>query len=161
MIDLNLIFDGTPDTTGRGGPTGVAITTTRVSGNVLDMLANRDVGTVDGTLQAHVVVSTAFTAAGAATLQIAYQTSADNSAWVDVLFSSVYAVADLTVGAAIFRYPVPLFQLNDKGTPNRYHRLNYTVATGPMTAGAVIAYMSGLHDRGNAPIYGPNYSVGA
>lgn len=160
MIDALLVFDGTLDTTGAGGPAGVAITVTRVSTNVLDMGSARDVGVGDD-LEVHVMVSTAFTAAGAATLQIAYQTSADNSAWVDVMLSPIYAVANLIVGAGIFRYKVPVFQLNDVGTPNQYHRLNYTVATGPMTAGAVIAYMSGGGDRTNFRPYGPNYTVGA
>lgn len=162
MIDLSLIFDGTVATTGTGVPTGAALTVTRVSTNVLDFLAQRDVGVGNAyELDVHCTVTTAFTAAGAATLQISYQTSPDNITFVDTLFTPVYAVADLVVGAAIMRYRVPLMQLNDKGPPNRYHRLSYVVATGPMTAGALFAYITGGADRGNLPIYGPNYSVGA
>lgn len=159
MIDANLVFDGTLLTTGTGGPTGVAITATRASTNVIDFLTARDVG-VNMDLDAHVFITSAFLAAGAATLQISYQTSSDNVTFVDVLFSPVYAKAALVVGASIFRYPVPLNQLNDTGQPNQYHRLNYIVTTGPFTAGAVISYISGDHDRNNTPIYGPNYSVG-
>jgi hypothetical protein len=157
MIDALLIFDGTLDTTGAAGPTGVAITVTRTSTNVIDFAVARDVG-VNSDLEVHVVTTTAFAAAGAATLQIEYQTSADNATWVGVLDSPTYAVADLVVGALIMRYKVPLFQLNDKGTPNRYHRLNYTVATGPMTAGAVTSFITGMDDRNNFIPYGPNYS---
>lgn len=154
MIDLNLIFDGTPPAT------GAAITVTRASTNVLDMLANRDIGAGDE-LELHVQVQTAFTAAGAATLQIAYQTSVDNVTFVDIMLSPVIPVASLIVGARLFRYKVPPFQLLDTGTPNRYHRLNYTVATGPMTAGAVFAYMTGGGDRQVTNNYPPGYTVGA
>lgn len=157
MYDASLIFDGILDTTGATGPTGVAITTSRASTNNIDWGVNRDVG-VNADLEVHIVISQAFAAAGAATLQISYQTSADNVTFVDMLFSPVYAVADLSAGALIFRYKVPFFQLNDKGSPNRYHRLNYIVATGPMTAGAVIAWITGMGDRQAFQTYGPNYS---
>jgi hypothetical protein len=157
MYDALLIFDGTLDTTGAAGPSGVALTVTRASTNVIDWTVARDVG-VNADLEAHLVIAQTFTAAGAATLQVAYQTSADNATWVDILNSPVYAVADLVAGALVFRYKVPLFQLNDKGTPNRYHRLNYTVATGPFTAGSVIAWITGMGDRQAFQPYGPNYS---
>lgn len=160
MIDANLVFDGTLSTTGTGGPTGVALTVSRASTNVLDFLSARDVGVMYD-LDVHILVSTAFTAAGAATLQVAYQTSADNATFVDVLLSPLIPVANMVVGAQIFRVPVPLQQLLDTGTPNRYHRLNYTVATGPFTAGAVIAYVSGGEDRGAFSAYPANYSIGA
>ena len=160
MIDASLIFDGTLDTTGAAGPTGVAITTTRVSTNVIDWQVARDVG-VNDDLEVHVIVTTAFTAAGAATLQIEYQTSTDNSTFYGVLLSEAYPVANLVAGAPIFRYKVPLAQLLQPNTPQkpaRYARLNYTVATGPMTAGAVTAFITGMDDRQSFIPYGPNYS---
>lgn len=160
MLDKNLIFDGTLDTAGAGVVTGAALTVDRVSTNVLDMLSARDVGVGDD-LEVHVMVGTAFTAAGAATLQIAYQTSADDSTYVDLLFSPIYAVANMTAGQGLFRVKVPIAQLNDTGTPNRYHRLSYDVTTGPFTAGTIIAYMSGGSDRQSFRPYGPNYVVGA
>lgn len=151
MIDLNLVWDAI---------TGSALTVTRASTNVLDMLSARDVGAGDN-LEAHVSVITAFTAGGAATLQIAYQTSPDNVTFVDVMLSPIIPVASLVVGAPIFRYKVPVFQLLDTGTPNRYHRLNYTVATGPMTAGAIAAYMTGGGDRNVQNAYPRGYQIDA
>lgn len=158
MIDLSLVFDGT--FASSGAPTGAALTVTRASTNVIDMLSARDVG-ADGMLEVHVQVLTAFTAAGAATLQIAYQTSPDNVTFVDLLLSPLLPVANLVLGVGIFRVYVPVIQQLDSGTPNRYHRLNYTVATGPMTAGALVAYMTGGNDRQSQTYYPANYAIGA
>lgn len=157
MLDANLIFDGTV-----GPAAGAALTTSRASQNVLDMLTNRDIGAGLGQmLDLHVNVLQAFTAGGAATLQIAYQTSADNSTFVDIMLSPIYAVASLVLGAPIFRYRVPSFQLQDTGSPNRYHRLNYTVGTGPFTAGQVFSYLTGGGDRQVTDVYPRGFTIDA
>jgi hypothetical protein len=157
MIDLSLVFDGTFAAT--GAPTGAAITASRASTNVIDMLALRNVGAGDQ-LEAHVQILQNF--ATLTSLQIAYQTSPDNSSWVDQLLSPVILTANLITGAKIFRYKVPLDQLNNTArTPNRYHRLNYIVAGSNATTGTVVAYMTGMFDRNVFDVYGPNYSVGA
>jgi len=158
MLDLSLIFDGSVATTGTGVPTGQAITATAASTNVIDFLANRDVGAGDD-LEAHVLVTEAF--ATLTSLQIAYQTSADNATFVNVMLSPVIPVASLVVGALLFRYKVPVFQLLDVLPPNRYHRLNYTVAGSNATAGKVFSFLTGGGDRQNFVPYGPNYTVGA
>lgn len=156
MIDLSLVFDGT--FASSGAPTGAAITASRASTNVIDMLTARDVG-ADGLLECHVAILQNF--ATLTSLQIAYQTSADNSTFVDILLSPVIPVASLLIGAPIFRVYVPSFQLLDTGTPNRYHRLNYTVAGSNATAGTVVAYLTGLNDRSQFVANPNNYTVGA
>lgn len=113
-----------------------AITATAVSTDVIDAGATknpaigRDLG--GGTqLFLEVTVGATFTAAGAGTLTIALQDSADNSSFADVLTTPALALASLVVGA---RFYIPL-----PARMRRYIRANYTVATGPMTAGNLSA----------------------
>lgn len=113
-----------------------AITATAVSTDVIDAGATknpaigRDLG--GGTpLFLEVTIAQTFTAAGAATLTIALQDSADNATFNDVLSLPVLALSNLTVGT---RFYIPL-----PAKLRRYLRANYTVATGPMTAGIVNA----------------------
>jgi len=150
MLDANLIFDGTPPAT------GIAITATRVSTNVLDFLALRDIGVGDD-LELHVQIMAALT--GGTSLQIAYQGSQDNITFYDLLLSPVILAAALLVTGKIFRYKVPLDQLNNTNKmPSRYHRLNYIVV-GPFTGGSVMAYMTGGGDRQAFVAYPNNYNV--
>ena len=158
MIDVNLVFDGTPATSSSGS-VGAAITTSRASTNVIDLLVARDIGGEAGDQELHVDIMTAFTAAGSATLQIEFDTSPDNSSWSQLMLSPVYPVANLTVGAPIFRYIVPLNQLLNSGAPGRYLRLYYTVATGPMTAGTVLSYLNTTMDRQVQYYYPRNYTA--
>lgn len=157
MIDATQIFDGTLPNT------GAAITVTRVSTNVLDMLTSRDIGNANR-VYCTVRVLTTFTAAGAATLQIAYQVSnTEGSGYVDLILSPVIAVANLVAGTK-YGFVVPRNQFNNATTgvlaaPGRYHGLNYTVATGPMTAGAVFAYLTSEPDDDCYYSYPENYSV--
>lgn len=113
-----------------------AITTTAASTNVIDAGATRsaslgrDIGSGEP-LYLEVNITTTMTAAGAATLAIALQDSADNATFADVLTLPPIAVAALTAGKT---YYIPL-----PAGMRRYIRANYTVATGPMTAGALQA----------------------
>lgn len=131
MIDAAVIFEPT---------TGRAITVSAVSTNVIDMLGRYNFGAGDY-LDLNVQVLVGFSAAGAATLLIEYQVSNDNAAWATTLSSPVYPVATLLSGAQLLAYKVPNSQLLGTGNP-RYARLNYTVATGPMTAGTIAAWIS-------------------
>jgi hypothetical protein len=110
-----------------------AVTTTGNSANAIDTGAARDLLAGEA-LTLVVQVSTAFTAGGAAALTVALETD-DNVSFssATTLFTSpAIPVAALTAGARPVQIRVP------RGA-ERYLRLVYTVATGPMTAGAVIA----------------------
>lgn len=115
-----------------------AVTVTAPSTNVVDAGATknanigRDLGA--GTpLYLMLNVSTTFTAAGAGTLTATLQDSADNSSWADVASFGTLALAQLVAGMKYWvGLPIPT---------RRYLRVNYTVATGPMTAGVVSAHI--------------------
>jgi hypothetical protein len=112
---------------------GQAVTVTANSTNAYDAGAARDLLAGEA-LTLVVQVSTAFTAAGAATLTVALETD-DNVSFssATTLFTSpAIPVAALTAGARPVQIRVP------RGA-ERYLRLVYTVATGPMLTGAVIA----------------------
>ena len=85
-------------------------------------------------------VGTAFTAGGAGTLQVELQTAIDNGSggagtWKTILQTDTYALATLIAGAKVADFTVPP-QYPGIGYP-RFYRLNYVVATGPMTAGTI------------------------
>lgn len=129
------------------------LTATAVSQNVIDQGANIDMG-VTGTDPLKILVLTgaaAFTASGAATLNIQFQSSPDNSTWTTQVESGVIALASLTASTKLFQTAVPRTGLS------RYLRLNYVVAAGPFTAGS-IAYAGIVLDRQDE-IYYPSAIV--
>lgn len=116
-----------------------AITASAASTNVIDLGPinqgmRRDIG--PGTAIPLVAQVTAdFAAAGAATLSLALQVD-DNSGFTSpktVHTTAAVPVADLKAG-----YQMPLDWV-PFGTNERYLRLNYTVSTGPFTAGTITA----------------------
>lgn len=116
-----------------------AITVTAASTNVIDLspIAQgivRDIGK-GKQIPLLIQVVEAFAAAGAATLTVALQVdSVENFASPKTVWSSgAIALADLVAGKVI----VP--EYITRGTDERYMRLNYTVGTGPMTAGKITA----------------------
>jgi Bbp16 len=109
--------------------------------------------------QLAVFVSTTFTAGGAATLTIQLQAAIDNgsnapSTWDTIAQSDAIPVADLTTGLPnepIWSVTVPR-RYPSQGLP-RFYRVNYVVATGPMTAGALnAAIATGVDD----PVFPPS-----
>lgn len=130
---------------------GQAITATAASTNVIDFLTSQDMGIgADPALKVLVNVGTAFTAAGAGTLTIQYQTSDDNSTFTTIAETPALALASLTAAARLFGIDVPRSRA-------RYARLNYVVATGPMTAGTLTAAI--VLDRSDHVYYPSGFTV--
>lgn len=109
--------------------------------------------------QLGVFVNTAFTAAGAATMQIQLQAAVDSGGgvpgtWDTIDESDTLAVALLTpANNPIVSFTVPK-RYPGQGFP-RFYRINFVIATGPMTAGALSAYlMTGIDDN---PLYPANF----
>ena len=109
--------------------------------------------------QLGVFVSTNFTAGGSATMQVQLQAAVDAGggtpgAWDTIMESDTIPVADWIINnGPIVSFTVPK-RYPGQGFP-RFYRLNYVVATGPMTAGALNAsLLTGIDDN---PIYPPNY----
>lgn len=109
-----------------------AVTATAPSTDVIDFgQTNPNTGLHDR-LDMVVTVGAAATAAGAATVQISVQDSATGSSgWADVISSGAVPIANLGAGAQIV--------LSMPTQHRRYVRVNYTVATGPLTGGTFSA----------------------
>ena len=126
---------------------------TYASTNILDLhmagipvLANlqgaRDIGIGDDPALILVVQSiAAFTAAGAATMTIALQYSADNVTYYVAAEVPVIPKASMGANTKLVQMPLPHRppQMAAFNLLPRYMKLTYTVATGPMTAGSIYA----------------------
>jgi hypothetical protein len=108
-----------------------AVTATAASTDVIDFgQANPNVGMDDRSSMA-ITVDAAATAVGDATVTFAVQDSADNVTFADVSVSAAIGKAALVAG---YQHIIPM-----PTKLRRYCRVNYTVATGPLTAGAFSA----------------------
>lgn len=114
------------------------VTATAASTDVIDL------GPIDGTrrdigvgypLEFWTTVNTTATASGAATVNVQLQTSPDNSTWTTIASSGDLALSALVAGKRIVSQKVP-------SGVQKYLRVNYTVGTGPLTAGA---FTSGIN----------------
>lgn len=104
-----------------------AVTASAASTDVIDFgQANPDVG-MDDRSQMVITVDEAATAAGAATVAISVQDSADNLTFADVAVTVAIPKATLVAG---YQHVIPM-----PTKLRRYCRVYYTVATGPLTAG--------------------------
>jgi len=119
-----------------------AVTSTAASTNYIDLGAAGDAVGTGSTCYLVVRVGTAATAAGAATVTFDLQTDSDPAFGTAVtLFSSgALAKTALTANTWIIQIALPLGL-------KRYVRLNYTVATGPLTAGTFDAFITNTLDR--------------
>jgi len=158
MLDATQIFDGTLPNT------GVAITTTRVSTNVLDLLTARDLGAAEY-LGIHVDVLATFTSTQSATLTVDFEVcDTAGGSYLSILSSPIIPKAQLIAGTSIFRYALPVNQVLNATAgilkaPGQYVRLNYTVATGPFDTGTVMAYLTPRVDRNAFYSYPKNYTA--
>lgn len=122
-----------------------AITVTAPSTNIIDLLNGRDLGVGEPVLKLAIFISTAFTAGGAATLTVQFQGAPDSSGspgtYITLAESRAYAVAELLAGAKLLPITVPARDPTQTVTSSRFYRVNYVVATGPMTAGALSAQL--------------------
>lgn len=134
-----------------------AITVTATSTNQIDLGITsgiptsasgggaRDIGIGDKpALKLLVQVVTAFTAAGAGTLTVALQGAIDNGSGAAAAFSTwwsspAYALATLNAGSRLFDMDMP--RPPDGIAIPRFLQMNYTVATGPFTAGALSSFI--------------------
>jgi hypothetical protein len=143
IIDLQTTFSGS--TSAAGVKSADAITATAISTNVIDLRQAATPTTADegiiGAPDMWLIVQAvqAFTAAGAATLTITLESdSAVGLATTPAVHYSTAAIpkATLIAGYVAVRTKLP------SGDYQRYIGLRYTVATGPMTAGTVLAWLS-------------------
>jgi len=167
-----MILDGylqfTASTTGDLPTTG-----TQNSSNTIDLgitsgipsSANgggaRDIGIGDDpAMKLLVLVTTAFTSGGAATLSVALQGAVDNGAGAPAAFSTwytspVYTLAQLALGAALFDMDMPR-PPQGIAIP-RFVRLLYTVGAATVTAGNLSSYL--VLDRDDQIYQGTNNAV--
>lgn len=144
ILDNSLMFDD-----------AVAITATRVSTNVIDLGVARDLGTLVDPLKLLIVATTTFTAAGAATMVIEFQGSVDNSTFTNYASTIALSLAQINNGL-LFPIGLPRPPSGAVARP-RYLRLNYTIATGPMTAGAIKSTL--VLERDDIIYYPAGYST--
>jgi len=127
-------------------PTGTGST---ASTNIIDLGIARDIGgAVSDQLALLCEVVTAFTSGGSATLQVQFQTSADNSAWSTLVQSDAVPVASLVQGYKFLPGELP-------GPTQRFVRLNYAIGTAAMTAGVLKAALVPSLDV--QPVYARGY----
>lgn len=138
---------------------GTAITASAVSSNIIDLgpiAAANTQRDVSAGWPLFLVVQTvaAFTAGGAATLDIQLQTdtTAAFGSPVVIYDTTAKAIASLGANTLIVAVPIP-------SVVKKFLRLNYTVATGPFTAGSINAFLTRDVQDLVTNVYAPGFTV--
>ena len=129
MYDVELSFTRT------NGAAGQAVTSSAASTNVIDLGTDKY---FEKPLYLHVRVTDAVTADGAATVAIALQSDAAATFGSAATYDTVCAAT----GKATFVDGYHIVRPLQVQGLERYIRLYFTVATGPLTAGTFVAYLS-------------------
>jgi hypothetical protein len=142
ILDMQTMFSGT--VAADGVKTGQAVTATAVSTNILDLRQAATPATVDEAFSGPemwltILCSVAATAAGAAT--VTFSLESDSTA--DLATSATVHWTSTAIGKAtlIAGYKVAQIRI-PSGAYERYLGVRYTVATGPLTAGNFLAFLS-------------------
>jgi hypothetical protein len=127
MLDVNTKFSAAQAVTSTGDTASTNIYDNG-SANVAEVGLTSE-------LWVNASVNTTVTSAGAATVAVVLQDSADGSTWADVLAGATFALAALTAGANLLTVQPPV------GT-RRFLRIAYRVGTAALTAGSFNAFIS-------------------
>lgn len=120
-----------------------AVTASAVSTNTIDLGVARDVAQGED-LYAVFQVDTTVTAAGAATVNFQVITSANSNLSSANVIAQTDAIgkAELTAGRKLIVVALSPAVLNSLPVGQRYLGVQYTVGTGPLTAGAFTCYIT-------------------
>lgn len=119
-----------------------AVTATAVSTDTIDLSQARDIGPGED-LRFAFTVDTTVTAAGAGTVTFQVITSAAANLSSPTIIAQTDAIgkAELTAGRRPIEVVIPRTVLAAQPIGQRYLGVQYTVGTGPLTAGAFTAYI--------------------
>lgn len=136
--------------------TAQVVTATAVSTNTIDLGTNRDIGAGED-LYAIFTVDEAAAAVGAATVtfQVITSAAADLSSATVLVQTGAIAKTDLTLGRRPICLCIPPSALLAQPIGQRYFGVNYSIGTGPLTAGKFSCTIAN-----SEPTAGANYPSG-
>jgi hypothetical protein len=138
LLDAQNLFSDTP---ANGGDQPTSHSAATDSKNIIDLGANRDIGSaVTDELYLLCEVIAAFTSGGSATLQVQVQGAPDN-AGAPGSYAVLYQSAAIPVASLLQGYKFLLGGLLswDSSIKVRFLKLSYVIGTADMTAGGLVA----------------------